>query len=168
MPTFTTTFDPTKAVNSRRQRLDFTPTGGSLTKIACRMIDVDGKLTTSILKQPGSDDINREVAEVATDAEETITLVDVDEIETVVAALSGLNGLVLGTAKIYIKDPRDATGVSKASITGAAAAAFACSVKRPDGAIRIGNTDWSKTSLVVRNLSGTKLSWNAAVASPDA
>lgn len=168
MPTLTPTFDPTKGINSRRQRFDFTPSGGALVKISCKMIDPEQKLTTSVLKQPGSDDINRDVAEVAIDAEETITLVDVEEIETIITQLGGLNGLIQGTGTLYVKDPRDAAGKVKAIISGAAGAAFACSIKRPDGAIRIGGQDWSKTSLLIRNLSGAKLVWTAAGDAPDA
>ena len=168
MPSLTASFDPTKAVNSRRQRLDFTPTGGSVVKISAKMIDVDRKLSTAVLKQPGNDDINHDVAEVAVDSEETIVLVDVEELDVIIAALGGLNGLVAGAALAYVKAPRDATGVTRATISGAAGAAFACSIKRPDGPIRIGGADWSKTSLIVRNLSGAKLVWTVAGASPDA
>src|SRR5262245_59369402 len=100
----TPSFDKAKTINSRRQRFDFTPTGGSVVKISCKMMDVDQKLTTQTLKQPGSDDINREVEEVAIDAEDTITLVDIEEIDTIITQLSGLNALVKGTGKGYIKD----------------------------------------------------------------
>ncbi len=162
------TFDPTKTVNSRFQRTDFTPAGGSVIKISSKMIDMESKLTTAVLKQPGSDDIVRDVDEVAVEAEETITLVDVEEIEVVIAALGGLNGLVKGTAKHYIKDPRDASAaVVKFSLSGASGAAYACSIKRPDAAIRIGGNDYSKTSLVIRNLSGAKLVKNDTPAAPD-
>jgi hypothetical protein len=166
--TLTSTFDPTKTVNSRRQRVDFTPTGGSIVKISCKVLDVDSKLTTSILKQPGTDDLIRDVAEVAVEAEETITLVDIEEIDAVLSALTGLNGLVLGVAKAYVKDPRDASAaVVRYSITGAAGATFACSLRRPDGAVKFGGNDYSKTSLLLRNLSGAKLVFNIGAASPD-
>lgn len=164
----TATFDPTKTVNSRRQRVDFTPTGGTVVKISCKALDVESKLTTSILKQPGTDDLIRDVAEVAIEAEETLTIVDIEEIDAVLDALTGLNGLVQGTAKAYVKDPRDASAaVVRYSITGAAGAAFACSLRRPDGAVKFGGTDFSKTSLILRNLSGAKLMFNKAAAAPD-
>ena len=169
MPTIqlTPTFDPTKAIHSRRQRFDFTPANGSLVKISCKMIDLESKLTTSVLKQPGLDDILRDVAEVAVENEETITLVDVEEIDTIMTALGGVNGLVQGTGILYVKDPRDATGQVKFTLSAAAGAAFACSIRRPDGAVRIGGVDWSKTSLLIRNLSGAKLVKTNAATAPD-
>lgn len=161
-------FDPTKTITSRYQRTDFIPSGGSVVKISSKMIDVDSRLITALLKQPAGGDINRDVAEVAIEAEETVLLVDVEEIEAIWTALGGINGLVLGTAKHYVKDPRDASAaVCKLSITGAAAAAYSCSIKRPDGAVRIGGQDFSKTSLLVRNLSGAALVVNLDPASPD-
>jgi hypothetical protein len=162
------TFDPTKGIVSKRQRADFTPSGGSVVKISCRMIDVEGKLTTQAFKAPSSsDDINRDVAELAIEAEDLITLVDVQEIDTVLATLGGLNDLKMGTVLVYIADPRDATGEVRAIISGAAGAAFACSLKRADAAIRIGGNEFSKTSLILRNLSGAKLVWSAAGDAPD-
>lgn len=168
--TLTGSFDKTKAVHARWARLDFTPTGGSVVKISCKLLDPDSKLTTSVLKQPGSDDIIRDVEEVALEAEETITLVDIEEIDVVIAALGGLNGLAKGTALGYVRDPRDVTGASgkvRFVISGASGAAFACSLRRPDGAVRMGGADWSKTSLMIRNLSGAKLVWTSAGAAPD-
>ncbi len=169
--TLTNSFDKTKAVNARFARLDFTPAaGGGVVKISCKMIDPDSKLTTSVLKQPGADDIIREVDEVAVESEETLTLVDIEEIDTVITALGGLNGLVKGTALAYVRDPRDVTGASgkvRYCISGTGGAAFACSLRRPDGAVRMGGNDWAKTSLLVRNLSGAKLSFTAAAPAPD-
>ena len=170
--TLTTTFDPTLAVNSRRQRCDFTPAGGAVVKISCSKIQPDPKLSTSVLKQPAADNVNREVDEVPTDAEETITLVDVSELDKVFAALGGMNGLVKGTALLYVADPRDAAGKVRViiGVDGAAPntpTAFACSIKKPDGAVDIGGTDWSKVSLTVRNLSGKKLQWFPAQSAPD-
>ncbi len=166
----TSSFDKTKAVNARWARLDFTPTGGSIVKISCKMIDPDSKLTTAVLSQPGTDDVISEVDEVEVSREETILLVDIEEIDIVIAQLGGLNGLKKGTALGYVRDPRDATGASgkvRYCISGAASAAFACSIRRPDGAVRIGGADWAKTSLLIRNLSGAKLVWTPAAAAPD-
>lgn len=160
--TFTKSFDKTKAVNARWARFDITPTGGSVTKVSCKMFDLDAKLVTSILKQPGSDDLLRAVDEVATEADETFLLVDVEEIETVWTLLGGANGLVKGTAIGYVRDPRDETGKVKHKYSS-----FACSVKRPDGAIRIGGADWSKTSLLITNLSGSPIVPLIAQNAPD-
>jgi hypothetical protein len=169
MPVLTSTFDATKRVGSRRQRVDFTAIGaGAATKISSRMLDIEGKLTTQTFKAPSAtDDVNRDVTEFAVEAEDIITLVDVEEIDTVITALGGLNELKMGTALIYITDPRDSSGKVRATLSGAAGAAFACSLKRADGAIRIGGQEWSKTSLVLRNLSGAKLVWTADGAAPD-
>ncbi len=168
--TLTPSFDKTKTVNARWARLDFTPAGGSVVKISCKMLDPDSKLTTSVLKQIGADDLLHDAEEVAVEVEETLTLVDIEEIDVVLAALGGLNGLVKGTALGYVRDPRDVLGAAgkvRYSISGAAGAAFACSLRRPDGAVRMGGTDWSKTSLMIRNLSGAKLVWTPAAAAPD-
>jgi hypothetical protein len=168
----TSTFDATKTVASRRQRVDFTPVGGgSVVKISCRLMDIDPKLTTQTFKHPSAtDDTNRDVAEIEIEAEDTITAVDVQEIDTIADALGGLNGLVLGTAMIYITDPRDATGKVRAIVAGgtkAAPVAFSCSLRKPDGAIRIGGTEFAKSSLLIRNLSGAKLVWAPGAAAPD-
>lgn len=161
------TFDATKTVTSRRQRFDFTPASGTAVKISCKSIDLGGKLTTAILKQPGADDINRDVAEVPLDAEDLITLKDIEEIDVVLTLLGGLNALKVGTGIAYVKDPRDATSVVKYSVTGPAGAAFACTIKRPDDALTMGGADFSKTSLIVRNISGHALAVNSAAAAPD-
>ena len=169
--TLTPSFDKTKTVNARWARIDFTPTGGSVIKISCKLLDPDSKLTTAILKQPSAvDDIISEVDEVEVEREETITLVDIEEIDVVIAALGGLNGLAKGTALGYVRDPRDvhgAAGKVRYAISGPSSAAFACSLRRPDGAVRMGGNDWSKTSLLLRNLCGAKLVWTSAATAPD-
>ena len=157
----TKSFDPSKAVNARWSRVDFTPTGGSVVKISCKLLDPDSKLTTQILKQPGADDLNRDVAEVATEAEDTFALVDIEEIDTILSALGGLNGLKQGAAVLYVKDPRDAAGKVRYTVT-----LSACSLRRNDGAMRIGG-DWSKTTLLLRSLTGDKLTWTVAGNAPD-
>ena len=158
----TKSFDTTKTVNARWTRVDFTPTGGSVVKLSCKLLDPDSKLTTQILKQPsGTDDINRDVDEVATGSEDTFALVDIEEIDTVLTTLGGLNGLVKGAAVIYVKDPRDAAGKVKYSV-----AIASCSLRRNDGAMRIGG-DWSKTTLLLRSLTGDKLTWTIAPNAPD-
>lgn len=157
----TKSFDKTKTVNARWSRIDFTPTGGSAVKISCKLLDPESKLTTQILKQPGSDDLNRDVDEVATESEETFALVDIEEIDLVLATLGGLNGLKKGAAVVYVKDPRDATGKVKYSVT-----LSACSLRRNDGAVRMGG-DWSKTTLLLRSLTGAPLAWVIAPNAPD-
>lgn len=168
MPTLAKTFDKTKTAAIRWGRLDFTPTGGAVTKISCKLFDVESKISTVMLKQPGSDDLNHAVDEIAIEQDESITLVDIEEIDAILALLGGLNGFVKGAAKLYLRDPRDAAGKVKYVITGAAAAAFYCSIKRPDGAIRMGGSDFSKTSLVLTNLSGERLVPAVAGDMPDA
>lgn len=161
----TKSFDPTKTVNARWSRADFTPAGGAVVKISGKLFDPDSTLETAILEQPGADDLNREVAEVAIGAKDTVTLTDIEEIDIVIATLGGLNGLVLGAVDFYVKDPRDAVGAAgkvkyKVSFTS-------CSVRRPDGPVRMGGKDYSKTSLLFRNLSGVKPVWTVAAAAPD-
>jgi hypothetical protein len=168
MPTFAKTFEKTKTAAIRWGRFDFTPAGGAITKISCKLFDPEAKLQTVLLKQPGADDANHAVDEVLLEFDETITLVDIEEIDSVFALLGGLNGLVKGTGKIYLRDPRDAASKVKYALTAAAGAAFDCSVKRPDGAIRMGGTEFSKTSLVITNLSGAKLVATVAGDMPDA
>lgn len=162
-------FDETKGAAVRRQRWDFTPSGGSVVKISCRMSDVENKIASEVFSYPGAtDDIVRDIGEVQTKSEETITLVDVLEIDTVFTLLGGLNGLVQGTALGYIKSPRDATDKVR-TISGAAGAAFAATIRRPDGPVRLGANpiDYAKVSLVLRNVSGAKLVWTASVDMPD-
>lgn len=168
MPTFAKTFDKTKTAAIRWGRLDITPAGGAITKISGKLFDPESKLQTVMLKQPGADDANHAVAEVLLEVDESITMVDVEEIDTIFTLLGGLNGLILGTGKVYLRDPRDAASKVKYALTAAAGAAFDCSVKRPDGAIRMGGTDWSKTSIVITNLSGAKLVVSVAGDMPDA
>lgn len=168
MPTFAKTFDKTKTAAIRWGRLDFTPTGGAVVKISCKLFDLESKLQTVMLKQPGSDDVNHAVDEIALEQDESVTLVDIEELDTVLAQLGGLNGLVKGTALIYVRDPRDAAGKVKYTLSKAAGAAFDCSIKRPDGAVRLGGTEFSKSSLVVTNLSGEKLVATVAGNMPDA
>lgn len=173
MTKLTSTFDQAKTVVSKRQRIDVTPAGGgAAVKISCRLLDIDPKLTSQAFKYPSAtDDTNRDFAEIEIDAEETITAVDIGEIDLVADALGGLNGLVYGTALIYITDPRDAAGKVRAVIAGGTKAApvpFNCSLRKPDGAIRIGGTEHAKASLLIRNLSGAKLVWAPAAAAPDA
>lgn len=168
MPSLTKSFDKTKTAAIRWGRLDFTPAGGALVKISGKIFEPDSKVQTVMLKQPGADDALHPVDEVLLEVEESIVVADIEEIDTVLSVLGGLNGLVKGTAKIYLRDPRDAADKTKYLLSGAAGAAFDCSVKRPDGAIRMGGTDFSKTSLVVTNLSGARLVATVAAAAPDA
>ncbi len=172
MPTLTLTpsFDKTKTVNARWARFDFTAAGGALVAISCKMIDFDSKLETAVLKQPGADDLIHDADEVEVGVEETITLVDIEEIDLVLTALGGLNGLKKGVGKAYVRDPRDAKGAAgkvRYLVSATGSADFACSLRRPDGAVRMGGADFSKTSLTVRNLSGAKLLWTANAAAPD-
>ncbi len=150
---FDKTFDKTKAINARWARFDITPAGaGAATKVSCRMIDIDAKVMTSVLKQPGTDDLLRAVDEVATEAEETFLLVDVEEIELIWTLLGGVNGFVKGTAIGYAQAPGTASTKVRHTYPE-----FACTVRRPDGAIRIGGADWSKTSLLITNISGSPI-----------
>jgi|GEM_PF-5792057 len=114
MPTtLTSNFDKTKTVAARWARVDFTPTGGSVVKISCKLIDPESKLQTTILKNPGLDHLNHAVEEVATEMDESVTLVDIEEIDTVISLLGGLNGLVKGACDVWVRDPRDATSKAK-------------------------------------------------------
>ena len=163
MPTFTPSFDKTKTLKGAWGRIDFTPTGGALTKISCKMFDPDGKLSTVLLKQPDAAGILRDVDDVPLEASETVTAVDLEEIDVMLALLGGLTGHLKGTATLYLRDPRDAAGkVAYKTNT------FACSVKRPDGALRIGGADFSKTSIIFTNLSGAMITWSRAADAPDA
>ena len=163
MPSLTKTFDKTKTVAARWARVDFTPTGGSVVKLSGKLLDVDAKITTAVLKQPGTDDLNHAVDEVAVEMDESVTLVDIEEIDAILSLLGGFNGFAKGAAVVYVKDPRDAAGKVKYTIPS-----FACSVKRPDSAIRMGGQDFSKSSLVFTNLSGAKLVPTIAGDAPDA
>lgn len=150
---FDKTFDPTKTINARWARWDITPAGaGSATKISCKMFDIDAKVVTELLKQPGTDDLLRAVDEVAVEADESFLLVDVEEIETIWALLGAQNGFIKGTAVGYARKPGDLS-----TKVGLKWPSFACSVKRPDGTIRIGGREWSKSSLLITNLSGAPI-----------
>lgn len=148
----TKSFDKTKTVAARWARIDFTPAGGSAVKISGKLLDVDAKIATTMLKQPAGDDLNHAVDEVATEIDESVTLVDIEEIDVILGLLGGFTGFVKGAAVVYVRDPRDAAGKVKYLIPS-----FACSCKKPDGAIRMGGQDFSKSSLVFTNLSGAKL-----------
>jgi hypothetical protein len=163
MPSLLSNFDKTKTVKGAYARIDFTPAGGVLTKLSCKIIDADGKLTTVMLKEPGADGILRNVDDVPVEATEKLTAVDVEEIDSILTIMGGITGHLKGTATAYIRDPRDADGVVKYKTN-----TFACSVKRADGAIRMGGADFSKTSLDFENLSGAKITFTTAAVAPDA
>jgi hypothetical protein len=161
-------FDKTKTAAGSWARLDFTPTGGSLVKISCKVADIGGKLSTLMLKQPGPDAIARAVDEVPLEADEDITLTDIEEIDAVLAVLgASLTGFKKGTAKLYIRDPRDDITKVRFMLTKAAGAAFECSLKRVDGSTKFGGGDFAKNSLVCTNLSGAALVWGATADAPD-
>jgi hypothetical protein len=169
MPSLTHTFDKTKTVAATWARLDITPAGGSLTKISCKVVRIKGDLQTLLLKQPDSANVIRAVDEVPIEADEAIMLTDIEEIDSVLSVLgSKLTGFIKGTAKLYIRDPRDATGVVRYMLTKAAGAAFECSLKRVDGEVQFGGGDWAKNSLICQNLSGEALLWDDAATAPDA
>lgn len=161
------TFDKTKTAAATWARLDFTPAGGSVKKISCKIADFDGKLTTLMLKQPGADAIVRDVDELPMEASESITLTDIEEMDEVLAVLGSLTGFLKGTAILYIRDPRDDTATVRYALTAAAGAAFDCSLKRVDGSTKFGGGDFAKNSLICVNLSGEALVWGAAADAPD-
>jgi hypothetical protein len=169
MPSLTKTFDKTKTAAATWGRLDITPAGGALTKISCKVIKLDAKVQTIMLKQPDAAAVLRAVDEVPIEAEESIILTDIEEIDLVLAALGGsATGFIKGTAKLYIRSPLDAAGVVRYVLTKAAAAAFECSLKRVDGSMDLAGGDFTKNSLVCTNLSGEALVWDDAAAAPDA
>ncbi|MBL9187926.1 MAG: hypothetical protein JNK23_10635 [Opitutaceae bacterium] len=157
----TKTFDPTKTAHIRWARFDFTPTSGSLVSISAKVVDLESKVTTAVLKQPGAGELNRNVDEVTLEVEESFTLVDLEEIDVVLSVLGGLSGIKKGAGILWLKDPRDAAGKVKYKIS-----LTACSVKRTDGAIKFGGGEWAKSGLVVTNLSGTELTPEIAANEP--
>lgn len=163
MPTFTPSFDKTKTVKGAFGRIDFTPAGGALIALSCKIFDADGKLTTLMLKQPDAAGVLRPVDDVPLEAEESLVAIDVEEIDEVFAILGGLTGHKKGTATFYLRDPRDAAGVVRYKTNS-----FACSVKRVDGAMKLGGVDFSKSSLMFLNLSGAIITWTSAAVAPDA
>lgn len=169
MASISHTFDKTKTVAGTWGRLDITPAGGALTKISCKMFKFDGKLQTIVLKEPDTASVLRAVDEVPIEAEESLLLTDIEEVDVVLALLgASATGFIKGTAKGYIRDPRDAAAAVRFALTGAAGAAFACSVKRVDGTMDLASGAFAKNSLIVNNLSGAALVWGAAAVAPDA
>ena len=170
-PILTPSFASNTTLISARKRLDFTAdtTGATAVKIACVEINPETKITDVQLKVPSADDVLRPIAHVTTEKADTITLIDVTDFDTTVALLGGCNNLVIGTAIAYIKDPRDAAGTVKYSITAQdGTSPFVCSITRASGAVKINGKDFTKTSLVITNLSGADLKWNKAAVAPDA
>jgi len=147
------TFDKTKTAKPIRSLIVFDPEGAAVAvSISCKILDVDSKLTTVMLKQPGPDDLNHSVDEIGTDVDESMTLVDIEEIDLLITTLGGMQGIVKGSAQVYVRDPRDAASKVKYHIP-----ITYCSLKRADGAVRFGGGEFSKVSLILTNLQGSKL-----------
>ena len=163
MPTLISSFDKTKTLKGAWGRVDFTPQGAGLVQLSCKLFEPGSKLTTAALSQPDAGGMMHAVDDVPVEAEETMTAVDIEEIDAMLNLLVGLGGHLHGVATLYLRDPRDAAGTVRLQTN-----TFDCTVRRPDGPIRIGGADFSKTSLVFTSLSGAPITWLPDADAPDA
>ena len=160
----TNTFDPTKKVLGRWAHLVYTPAGVSptLVHIRARLCNLTADLKTVLSKSPDSIGVLRADGEQPLEADESFTLADIEEFETVVTALGGLTSMKTGgTAVLYLRQPDDASGKMRIA-TGS----FKCSLKKPKGDVKLAGDDFAKTSIEVVNLSGAELTFSYAATDP--
>lgn len=131
-------FDATKTVFARKSFAVFTPTGGSATTVVGKIIDADGKTTIVDRKIPDAAGINRADIHFASEAEESVTFVDIEEIDVVLAIMGGLTGMVRGSVQVFVVDPRDAANKVRYFSD-----AFPCALMR-DGAVKMGDGNPAK------------------------
>lgn len=88
--------------------------------------EIKGDTTNQDSKFPGSDGVSRSVDHIATEAVESITLKDMEDVETVVASMNGkITGITKGTAQAFFITPDDPVGTCRA-VTDV----FACARQR--------------------------------------
>jgi hypothetical protein len=131
-------FDATKTVFARKSFAVFTPTGGAAVTIVGKIIEPDGKTTIVDRKIPDAAGINRADIHFASEAEESVSFTDIEEIDSVLALLGGLTGLVRGSVQIFVVDPRDL-----ANKVRFLSDAFPCALTR-EGALKFGDGNVAK------------------------
>jgi hypothetical protein len=138
----TTTFDPTKIVYGAKTYAVFTPTGGSAVNFVGKLMEPDFKTETVNRSVPDASGALRPDATRAKSAEETFTLTDLEEIDTVLAFMGGLTGIKIGTVQLFIVDPASAVNTIRLSSD-----VFNCTAMVKSGTMKIGGGDFSKISL---------------------
>lgn len=133
----TLAFDKTKAAFIRKNYAVFTPTGGAATTIVGKTSDIEGKLSVVGLKQPDGAGVLRTVRNAPSEAEESITMTDLEDIDGVISVLGSLTEMKTGTVQFFFCDPSDAA-LAVRYMTDV----FPCSVVR-DGTIKTG-AEWLK------------------------
>jgi len=159
------TFDPTKKVLGRWAHFVYTPAGVAPTPVNLRgrLCNMTADLKTLLSKSPDdAEGVLRADDEFPLEADESFTLADIEEFETVVAALGGLTKMAKGgTGILYIRQPGDATGKIRL-----ASSSFKCSMKKPTGAVKLAGEDFAKTSVEIVNLSGAEITFTSAATLP--
>lgn len=91
-----------------------------------KLAEIKGDTTVSDSKFPGQDGVSRPVDHTATEAVESITLKDMEDVETVIASMSGkITGITKGTAQAFFVTPADPVGTCRA-----VSDVFACARQR--------------------------------------
>lgn len=152
----TTAFDATKIARLVKAFAVFTPTGGAAVTIVGKVVDLDGKTTVIDRKIPDSAGINRADSHFATEAEESVTLTDIEEIDTILTLIGGLTGLPRGSVQFFLIDPRDA-----ANTVRYLSDAFACAVQR-DGTIKGDNAVSKNPTLKFLSEKSGAITWTPA------
>jgi hypothetical protein len=131
---------------------------GAVVNFVGKVFEADGKTTVIDRKIPDANGINRADIHFATEADENYLMTDIEEIDTILAFLSGLTGQVRGTVQFFLRDPRDAAGYVRLL-----SEAFASSVIR-DGSIKGDNTVSKNPTLKFTSEKSGAVSWTPAAA----
>lgn len=129
---------------------------GATANLVGKVVDLDGKTTVIDRKIPDAAGILRADIHFATEGEESVTLTDIEEIDSVLAFLGGLTGLVHGTVQFFLIDPRDAAGYVRFLSDN-----LACAVQR-DGTIKGDNAVSKNPTLKFLNEKSSPITWSPA------
>jgi hypothetical protein len=146
----TASFSAAQTIFGAKVIVDFTPTGGAVTHIACKLVDLANKSATVERHVPGTDMVSRPDRQATKEASETFELVDIEEIDAVLTFMTSFSAKnQTGVATIWVIDQNDntATSVRLKSEVG-----FKASLKVKDGTTKFGGGDFSKVSLTLLSL----------------
>jgi len=129
----TTPFDSTKITFGVKTFAVFTPTGESAVNFVGKLLDDEYKLETVDRKVPDANGVLR--------ADESFTLVDLEEIDEIIAAVAK-TAIVAGSVQLFICDPADAVNTVRWLSD-----AFSCTMHVKSGTSKFGGGDYAKMSL---------------------
>lgn len=152
----TAPFDPAKTIFGSKVIAVFTPTSGTAFNIPAKVGDYIYKSTEVMRKVPDSQGINRPDRVDISEAEERLELVDLEEVDDVIANMGGFAVKnKQGTVVIWVLDQDDPTGTSVRLKSDS----FPCSIKVKDGTTKFGGGDHSKVSLSLLSLKAGAIVW---------